>query len=61
MFCTIANAQILPSYGGERAGQSAFTFLKNDMSVRSAGMGVPPQHCPEIGILECKTLPGYHL
>lgn len=39
MFCTMANAQILPSYGGERAGQSAFTFLKNDMSVRSAGMG----------------------
>ena len=32
------HAQLLPSYGGERAGQSAFPFLKNDMNVRSAGL-----------------------
>ena len=32
------NAQLLPSYGGERAGQSAFPFLKNDLNVRSAGL-----------------------
>ena len=31
-------AQLLPSYGGERAGQSAFPFLKNDLHVRSAGL-----------------------
>lgn len=34
----LSNGQLLPSYGGERAGQSAFTFLKNDLNVRSAGM-----------------------
>ena len=33
-----ASGQLLPSYGGERAGQSAFSFLKNDLNVRSAGM-----------------------
>jgi hypothetical protein len=31
-------AQLLPSYGGERAGLSALSFLKNDVSPRSAGM-----------------------
>lgn len=31
-------AQLLPSYGGERAGLSALSFLKNDISPRSAGM-----------------------
>lgn len=39
VFSLISKGQLLPSYGGERAGQSAFTFLKNDLSVRSAGMG----------------------
>jgi len=34
-----ANAQILPNYGGERAGLSALSFLKNDLSTRSAGLG----------------------
>ncbi len=31
-------AQILPSFGGERAGLSALSFLKNDISPRSAAM-----------------------
>lgn len=34
-----ATAQILPNYGGERAGLSALSFLKNDMSTRSLGLG----------------------
>jgi hypothetical protein len=34
-----ASAQILPNYGGERAGLSALSFLKNDMSPRSLGLG----------------------
>ncbi|MCC5918765.1 MAG: PorV/PorQ family protein [Cryomorphaceae bacterium] len=33
------NAQVLPNYGGERAGLSALTFLKNDINPRSLGMG----------------------
>ena len=33
-----ATAQILPNYGGERAGLSALSFLKNDMSTRSLGL-----------------------
>ncbi len=33
-----AKAQILPNYGGERAGLSALSFLKNDMSTRSLGL-----------------------
>lgn len=33
------SAQILPNYGGERAGLSALSFLKNDMSPRSLGLG----------------------
>lgn len=32
-------AQVFPSYGGERAGLSALTFLKNDINPRSAAMG----------------------
>ena len=34
-----AGAQWLPSYGGERAGQAAFSFLKTDYNVASAAMG----------------------
>ena len=33
-----AAAQLLPVYGGERAGLSALSFLKNDISPRSVGM-----------------------
>lgn len=33
------SAQIIPNYGGERAGLSTLSFLKNDLSVRSAGLG----------------------
>lgn len=32
-------AQILPNFGGQRAGLSALSFLKNDMSPQSFGMG----------------------
>lgn len=32
-------AQLLPSFGGERAGLSALSFLKNDMNPRSQAMG----------------------
>ncbi len=39
LFIGSMHAQLLPSYGGERAGQSAFPFLKNDLNVRSAGLG----------------------
>lgn len=35
---TSSLAQILPNFGGERAGLSALSFLKNDMSTRSMGM-----------------------
>ncbi|MBI1315252.1 PorV/PorQ family protein [bacterium] len=31
-------AQLLPVYGGERAGQSALSFLKNDLNPRSLAM-----------------------
>ncbi|MEN9940128.1 MAG: hypothetical protein RIR61_935 [Bacteroidota bacterium] len=34
-----AHSQWLPSYGGERAGQAAFSFLKTDYNIASAGMG----------------------
>jgi hypothetical protein len=34
-----SEAQVLPNFGGERAGLSALSFLKNDMSTRSSGMG----------------------
>lgn len=33
-----AEAQLIPIYGGERAGLSSLVFLKNDMSARSLGM-----------------------
>ncbi len=33
------NAQLLPNLGGQRTGSSALTFLKNDASSRSLGMG----------------------
>lgn len=39
LFSIPAMAQILPNYGGERAGLSALSFLKNDMSTRSLGLG----------------------
>lgn len=32
-------AQLLPIYGGERAGLSTLSFLKNDLNPRSLGMG----------------------
>ncbi len=34
-----ASAQIFPNLGGQRAGISSLTFLKNDVSPRSLGMG----------------------
>jgi hypothetical protein len=41
--CSIAalasHGQILPNFGGQRAGLSALSFLKNDMSPRSMGLG----------------------
>jgi hypothetical protein len=36
---TCAKAQLLPVYGGERAGASALSFLKNDVSPTSVAMG----------------------
>jgi hypothetical protein len=36
---SFTHAQILPNYGGERAGLSALSFLKNDLSTRSLAMG----------------------
>ena len=33
-----ANAQLLPNFGGQRAGLSALSFLKNDRSPRSAAL-----------------------
>lgn len=35
----IISAQVFPNLGGQRAGISALTFLKNDLSPRSASMG----------------------
>ena len=35
----LAQAQILPNLGGQRAGISALTFLKNDVSPRSIALG----------------------
>ena len=32
-------AQVLPNLGGQRAGLATFSFLKNDMSPRSAALG----------------------
>lgn len=37
--CLLSQAQIIPNYGGERAGISTLSFLKNDLNVRSAGLG----------------------
>jgi hypothetical protein len=34
----VTQAQILPNYGGERAGISTLSFLKNDLSITSTGM-----------------------
>lgn len=36
---TISQAQILPNFGGERAGLSTLSFLKNDLSTRSLALG----------------------
>jgi hypothetical protein len=33
-----SNAQILPNFGGQRAGLSTLSFLKNDLNPRSVGM-----------------------
>ncbi|MFN4298605.1 MAG: PorV/PorQ family protein [Thermaurantimonas sp.] len=35
----LLKAQVFPSYGGERAGLSALTFLKNDINPRSVAIG----------------------
>lgn len=32
-------SQVLPNFGGERAGLSSLSFLKNDMSIRSLALG----------------------
>lgn len=39
IYSSIAFGQILPNFGGERAGLSALSFLKNDMNPRSLAMG----------------------
>jgi hypothetical protein len=39
LLTTQVNAQVLPNLGGQRAGLSAHTFLKNDINPRSAAMG----------------------
>ncbi len=39
VFCFELHAQILPNFGGQRAGLSTLSFLKNDMNTRSVGMG----------------------
>lgn len=38
-FSFLSRAQIFPNLGGQRSGISALTFLKNDLSPRSLGMG----------------------
>ncbi|MDA8886640.1 PorV/PorQ family protein [Bacteroidia bacterium] len=38
IFGAIAQAQILPNFGGQRAGLSALSFLKNDMNPASFAM-----------------------
>lgn len=38
LISTGVNAQLLPSFGGERAGLSALSFLKNDISPRSQAL-----------------------
>jgi len=37
-FTWAAQAQLIPNFGGERAGLSALSFLKNDVSPRSLGI-----------------------
>ena len=37
-FTTQIYAQILPNFGGQRAGLSTLSFLKNDLNPRSVGM-----------------------
>jgi len=37
-FSWAVQAQLIPNFGGERAGLSALSFLKNDISPRSLGM-----------------------
>lgn len=39
LISTGMKGQLLPTFGGERAGLSALSFLKNDMSPRSQAMG----------------------
>jgi hypothetical protein len=39
LFTIGLNAQVLPNFGGERAGLSSLSFLKNDLNPRSSGMG----------------------
>lgn len=36
---SVLHAQVFPNYGGERAGLSALTFLKNDINPRSVAIG----------------------
>lgn len=36
---TISKGQVLPNFGGERAGLSTLSFLKNDLNPRSMAMG----------------------
>lgn len=38
IFSSDTSAQLLPNFGGQRAGLSSLSFLKNDMSPRSAGL-----------------------
>lgn len=38
-FTCVSSAQLLPNFGGQRAGLSTLSFLKNDMNTRSMGMG----------------------
>lgn len=38
-FAQITMSQILPNYGGQRAGLSTLGFLKNDMNPRSVALG----------------------
>lgn len=39
VYSPFCKSQILPNLGGQRAGISAMTFLKNDLSPRSVAMG----------------------
>ncbi|MFN3951224.1 MAG: PorV/PorQ family protein [Thermaurantimonas sp.] len=36
---SVTHGQVFPNYGGERAGLSALTFLKNDINPRSVAIG----------------------